>query len=223
MASNNEENQKNYDHWATFYDEYPNPTVAIDDLNFPEFYEPLKNMNVLEIGCGTGRHTRRLIAAGNHVTGIDISPGMLQKCREKIKDPKLTLIQGDFLKDPIPGGPFDGIVASLVMEHMPSLPQFFSKVDSLLKSGGSFYLSEIHPGRAHAGILAHFKDPSGKEVHLASTAHSEVQIAGAATDAGFRIHRVETVVGTFELTKIHERWARYEKLPMIQIWVMTVV
>ena len=32
---------------------------------------------VLEIGCGTGRHTRRLVEQGNSVTGLDLSEGML--------------------------------------------------------------------------------------------------------------------------------------------------
>lgn len=67
------ENQSGYNCWSEFYDSYPNPTVAIDDIYFPPFYSQIKNQSVLEIGCGTGRHTRRLLASNNHVTGVDIS------------------------------------------------------------------------------------------------------------------------------------------------------
>ena len=63
-------NQKNYNIWAPSYDSYPNPTVAIDELNFPEFYKSWSNKEVLEIGCGTGRHVQRRREQGNSITGL---------------------------------------------------------------------------------------------------------------------------------------------------------
>ncbi|MFN2354567.1 MAG: class I SAM-dependent methyltransferase [Desulfopila sp.] len=41
------------------------------------------NGKVLELGCGTGRLTRLLAAKCRHITGIDISAGMLDKAQQK--------------------------------------------------------------------------------------------------------------------------------------------
>src|SRR3954453_14840517 len=72
-----------YNLWSGFYDRYPNSTVAIDDRHFPQLWHDLRGACVLEVGCGTGRHTRRLLAQGNRVTGVDVSSGMLEVAREK--------------------------------------------------------------------------------------------------------------------------------------------
>ena len=47
--TNSKLNQKNYNIWSEFYDQYPNPTVAIDELKFPSMYSEIENQNVLEI------------------------------------------------------------------------------------------------------------------------------------------------------------------------------
>lgn len=123
-----QENKNGYDIWSDFYDEYPNPTVAIDELTFPQFYSLEQRNKILEIGCGTGRHTRRLIQAENIVTAIDVSSGMLVKLRQKIINEDLTLIEGDFMTLEIPNGPFDAIIMSLVLEHIDNLPHFLKRL-----------------------------------------------------------------------------------------------
>ncbi|MFN7906083.1 MAG: class I SAM-dependent methyltransferase [Pseudobdellovibrionaceae bacterium] len=147
MSTFHKENETGYNACSSFYDSYLNPTVAIDELFFPQAFADVFHQNVLEVGCGTGRHTVRLLDAGNTVTGIDISEGMLSKLKEKIQDNKLTLIHGDFLTDHIPNAPFDSIVTSLVLEHIDDLNTFFSISRKVLKPFGYLYISDIHPER----------------------------------------------------------------------------
>ncbi len=45
--TNSKLNQKNYNIWSKFYDQYPNPTVAIDELKFPSMYSEIENQNIL--------------------------------------------------------------------------------------------------------------------------------------------------------------------------------
>jgi len=54
-----------------------------------------KNMKILDIGCGTGRHSIELTKRGYHVTGIDLSDSQLQRAREKAAELKLVI---DFQK-----------------------------------------------------------------------------------------------------------------------------
>lgn len=56
---------------------------------------------VLELGCGTGRILLRLAEAGHRVCGLDLSPHMLARCREKLRqlpgeiEHRVRLIPGD--------------------------------------------------------------------------------------------------------------------------------
>lgn len=67
--------------------------------------------HVLELGCGTGEDTRRLVERGVRVTGTDLSAGMLDAARTKLVDnPLATFVQldlGSLSPDVLPG-PFDG-------------------------------------------------------------------------------------------------------------------
>lgn len=209
-----------YNQWANFYDSYPNPTVAIDDLTFPEFYDDVRNESVLEIGCGTGRHTKRLIELENTVVGVDVSAGMLEKARQKINSPNASFIEGDILDVQIPNAPFDSIVMSLVLEHISDLNRFFSRSAELLKAKGRIFFSEIHPERIEAGIMAHFKQADGEEFHLESRPHTELEIRDAANRYGFEVEILRSVDGVSELAKMNSRWAKYLDKPMIQVWVL---
>lgn len=42
-----------------------------------------KSLKILDVGCGTGRHTIELSQRGYTVTGIDLSETQLQRAREK--------------------------------------------------------------------------------------------------------------------------------------------
>jgi malonyl-CoA O-methyltransferase len=213
-------NRAGYDLWSSAYDRYPNPTVAMDERHFPRRWAHLRGRRVLEIGCGTGRHTVKLAGQGNRVTGMDLSPGMLQIAREKLAGfPDVILFEGDFLAGkPLCRGPFDALVAALVLEHLRDLPAFFAEARRLLVPSGELHVSEIHPARTAAGILAHFKTDDGRQFDLDSVPHAEGAIEKAAAEAGFRLWDTEDARGDPELAAINPKWARYDGLPMIRMW-----
>ncbi len=53
-----------------------------------------KTLKVLDVGCGTGRHSIELTKRGYAVTGIDLSESQLERAREKARDNDLEI---DFL------------------------------------------------------------------------------------------------------------------------------
>jgi len=215
-------NQFGYDEWSAFYDHYANPTIAADEIAFPGYYSHLHKKNVLEIGCGTGRHTIRILSGDNFVTGIDLSAGMLGQLRQKTDSSKLTLIHGDFPNVKMPNKPFDAIIASLVLEHIQDLNAFFGCARSLISIGSEMYISELHPQRTKSGVFAHFRNQEGKEVSLESFSHQEKDIKLAAAGNGFSILRNETFFGNEDIGKLDKKWERYLDVPMIQIWVFKV-
>lgn len=89
--------------------DYHGPTTAYYDLltaslpDIPFYLEEARGTGgpVLELGCGTGRVTLPLAAAGLEVVGLDRAPGMLALAREKLKalapeaQARVTLLEGD--------------------------------------------------------------------------------------------------------------------------------
>ncbi|MBM3149748.1 MAG: class I SAM-dependent methyltransferase, partial [Chloroflexi bacterium] len=54
-----------------------------------------KSIRILDIGCGTGRHSIELSRRGYNITGIDLSDSLLARAREKAEQQGLKI---DFLK-----------------------------------------------------------------------------------------------------------------------------
>ncbi len=63
-----------------------------------------KNLNIIDIGCGTGRHSIELAKRGYSMTGIDLSESLLEKAREKAKQNNLQI---DFLTHDARNLPFE--------------------------------------------------------------------------------------------------------------------
>jgi SAM-dependent methyltransferase len=71
------------------------------DVQFFVDYAKLSGGKTLELGCGTGRVLIPTAQAGCEITGLDLSPYMLEKCREKAAvqteavQSRIKLIQDD--------------------------------------------------------------------------------------------------------------------------------
>jgi 2-polyprenyl-3-methyl-5-hydroxy-6-metoxy-1,4-benzoquinol methylase len=63
-----------------------------------------KSLRILDVGCGTGRHSIELTKRGYKITGIDLSKTMLQKARDKAKAECLKI---EFLKHDARNLPFN--------------------------------------------------------------------------------------------------------------------
>jgi len=50
-----------------------------------------RSLKILDIGCGTGRHTIELAKRGYNVTGVDLSGNQINWAREKAKEAGLTI------------------------------------------------------------------------------------------------------------------------------------
>jgi 2-polyprenyl-3-methyl-5-hydroxy-6-metoxy-1,4-benzoquinol methylase len=62
-----------------------------------------KSLRILDVGCGTGRHSIELSKRGYQVTGIDLSESQLVRAREKASEQNLSI---DFLRHDARNLPF---------------------------------------------------------------------------------------------------------------------
>jgi SAM-dependent methyltransferase len=65
----------------------------------------------LDFGCGVGRLSEAMTRHADQVTGVDISPGMLELARAR--GSRVTYL------DHVPAGPFDWINSFIVFQHIP--------------------------------------------------------------------------------------------------------
>jgi ubiquinone/menaquinone biosynthesis C-methylase UbiE len=92
---------------------------------------------VLDLGCGTGLPTaQQLASAGCAVTGIDISPVMLDLARKNV--PAATFVQCDAVDLDASLGRFDAVVAyfSLLMLPRAQIASTLTALHDILVAGG---------------------------------------------------------------------------------------
>jgi 2-polyprenyl-3-methyl-5-hydroxy-6-metoxy-1,4-benzoquinol methylase len=71
-----------------------------------------RSLQILDVGCGTGRHSIELAKRGYSITGIDLSESQLSKAREKAANNDLKI---DFLRHDARDLPFENRFDAAIM------------------------------------------------------------------------------------------------------------
>ena len=112
---------------------------------------------VLDLGCGTGLELQFYFARNPeaHVTGIDLSEGMLAALQAKFLDKHLTLIQGSYFDLPLGEHCYDAAVSVESLHHFTQEEKtiLYRKVHTALKPGGYFILTDYF---AHEDTFEYF-------------------------------------------------------------------
>jgi SAM-dependent methyltransferase len=81
-----------FENYAERYDEEPFVKGTVGEADFIEKEIGFdKSIEVLDIGCGTGRHAVELARRGYAVTGVDLSGAQLKKARSKAQAAGVTV------------------------------------------------------------------------------------------------------------------------------------
>lgn len=125
---------------------------------------------LLEVGCGTGEHTRRLAAAGFEVTGVDPARPVLARATAKYPELDAALAVGG-----LPELPVDGefpVVAALrgVVSHLPPealRPAVAALADRLTDDGVLIFdASDLPPAGHDAPALDVGEAPTGQYARI---------------------------------------------------------
>lgn len=92
---------------------------------------------VLDVGCGVGQVLMRLVKAGCHAYGVDVSEPNISRAQRI--SPRCQLYDGDFL--PYPDQYFASVGALNVLEHVEDPEGFISELVRVTKMGGRIVLS----------------------------------------------------------------------------------
>lgn len=93
---------------------------------------------VLDLGCGTGNLAAYLAEYGYALTGCDFAVSMMQEARAAHPRARVEWIAlpSNWQQLPFASGRFDAIVASSVLEYLPTLDAVLKECRRILKPGG---------------------------------------------------------------------------------------
>lgn len=98
----------------------------------------------LEVGCGSGDLSKKLLARGMTGVGVDFSSRAINLAAEELRDftetGRYELFEGDVFELPLQENYFDLVISMMVMEHIEDDRNFLSRLFSLVKPGGNLIL-----------------------------------------------------------------------------------
>lgn len=153
--------QEAYNSWSQTYDQVENKTRDLEAKALRQLISG-ENLDILEIGCGTGKNTEYLQTLAKHLIGADFSTEMLAKAKEKLTNENVEFQQMDLRKEwNFAENSFDLITCSLALEHIENIDFVFQEAHKVLRPNGKFYFGELHPFKQYQGSKARFETGSG--------------------------------------------------------------
>ncbi len=187
MDKETELTRKRYNRTSRFYD-------MMDRMIKPDLRTKVIGQatgKVLEIGVGTGNNLA-FYPLGCEVTAIDLSPGMLEKAKGKVRDVKIPvkLIEMDAQNLQFPDNTFDTVVATCVFCSVPDPIKGLKEIKRVCKRRGKVILLE-HVRSANP-ILGKIMDTLDPLIVRMIGPHINRRTVENVSAAGLNIKNVDT-------------------------------
>jgi len=154
--------------WSETYDQ-PLRLFPIEEPVMHRLLDTLPPSLVLDAACGTGRYSVHLSHRGHQVIGVDQSPAMLAKTREKL--PSGDFREGNLTTLPLDGGSVDAVVCALSLAHLNNIEVAVSEFARVVRPGGRVIISDVHPFLILLGWRAQFRTSTGETGFIRLHAH----------------------------------------------------
>lgn len=104
------------------------------------------DMDVADVGCGTGLYTEELCRLGAKVVGIDISPEMLEIAAKKtmLYQDQIKFVVGDAASLPFYDNSFDLVFSVTAMEFFQKPKQCLHEMYRILRPGGHMVVATLN-------------------------------------------------------------------------------
>lgn len=138
-----------------------------------------------DLGCGSGHVTALVAPFVQRVIGVDGSPRMLERAKERLGDSNgIEFRAGELESLPVNSGELDAAILSLVLHHAPDPRRVLTEACRVLRPGGRLLVLDLAPHNE-----AEYRERMG-HVWLG---FSEEQIREWMLGAGFSKVRVVTL------------------------------
>ena len=185
-----DEVRRKYDRVAWMYDFMESP---MEFFSFADFRRDLLSQargKILEIGVGTGKNLP-WYPPGADLTGIDVSPRMLERARKKAEErgmhPRLEVM--DVEKMAFPDRTFDTTVSTFVFCSVLHPQRGLAEIRRVLKKGGTaLFLEHVRSENTLAGAVMDLVNPV---INALVGPHINRRTVDFIEEAGFEILSVE--------------------------------
>lgn len=209
--------REGYDLWSEVYDSEKNPLILLETPLIDDLMGGIRGKTILELGCGTARHSLKFAAQEAHVTAVDQSQGMLERAKQKQKAEKIHFIHHDITKQlPFDNASFDIVCSFLVLDHIEDLKGFMREAKRVCRKDGFILISSMHPAMNLIGVQARFR-PLGSQTKIApeSFFHQVSDYINAALRAGLKLEHFSEHCCPEEILEYCKKTRSYQIQPML--------
>jgi len=154
-----------YDEFAHRYEEHRRPNrpdgyhALVDDLEVELVARYGAGRDVLECGCGTGLLLERFTGFARRASGIDLSPGMLARARDR----GLDVYEASVTALPFDAATFDVTCSFKVLAHVPDVGAALAEMARVTRPGG-VVIAEFYNPLSVRGLVKRL-GPAGHVSH----------------------------------------------------------
>jgi cytosine/adenosine deaminase-related metal-dependent hydrolase/ubiquinone/menaquinone biosynthesis C-methylase UbiE len=137
--------EEGYRRWSANYDSQPNPMLSLEQRYLESLLPPIKDREIVDLGCGTGRWLDKLsLRSPRSSIGIDSSVPMLSRASAKLGQ-KAVLLYGNCERLPLVAESTDIILCSFVLGYVLDLDRFAEEVHRIGRAGADVFITDLHP------------------------------------------------------------------------------
>lgn len=171
---------------------------------------------ILDLGCGTGRHTNYVLRKGFEICGCDSSDDALRIARGALPEVQFWLC--DMTSLPCKNGAFDGVLCHAVVQHgtIHTIRKAVLEVQRVLRPGGILFLTV--PSTEHPEYLTGEEIEPNTKMNIdaidgAMPHHYFTEAEMRALFKGYEILRLEHHLGSSEKdpSRVAATWALHAK------------
>jgi ubiquinone/menaquinone biosynthesis C-methylase UbiE len=142
---------------------------------------------VLDVACGPGLITTAMAKVARHVTGIDITPAMIEEARKRQRSMGLEIMDwkvGDVAPLPFPEASFSAVITRYSFHHFLEPQAVMGEMVRVCQSGGrvavvDVFMSSTEQAQAY-DRMEKLRDPSHTRALLLA------ELTGMSHDAGLK-------------------------------------
>lgn len=154
--------QKVYRRYGRYYDLYFGPILNPGRQEVLDIMAPAAGEHVLEVGVGTGL-SLPLYPQGTHITGVDVSPEMIECALDRVARQRLEGIDLRVLdagRMPFADGSFDKVTAMYVVSVAPDPAALVAEMQRVCRPGGEiFIVNHFQHRRGVVGTIERMLSP----------------------------------------------------------------
>lgn len=181
-----------------FYDSWGKLTEDKASNRLLELAAVTAGSEILEVAVGTGRLFAKLAALnpGGHLEGVDLSPAMLGKARQRMQDSdsqaSYRLQEADAYRLPFADARFDYLFNAYMLDLLPQedFPNLLGEFRRVLKPGGKLAIASFSHGTTRLNRLWYWL---ARGAPALLTDCRPIDAGPALTAAGFEILHAEEI------------------------------